>query len=68
VLVGVVVGLGGALTLAPSLGALLFGVGPADPRTFVTTAAALVGIALLAALVPARRAMRVNPIVALRGE
>ena len=67
VLIGVAVGVAGGLALAPYLTTLLFGIGPADVVTFSATAALLIGIALVAALVPARRATRVSPIAALPG-
>jgi ABC-type antimicrobial peptide transport system permease subunit len=47
---------------------LLFGVAPLDPVTFVTAAAVLGGVALLASYLPARRAARVDPVVALAEE
>jgi putative ABC transport system permease protein len=68
VLLGVALGVAGGLVVAPALGSLLFGVRPADPATFAVTVLVLLGVAFLAALVPARRATRVDPIVALRGD
>jgi hypothetical protein len=66
--VGVVVGLVGALLLARVLDSLLFGVSAIDPVTFVATAVVMVGVALLASYVPARRASGVDPVEALAGE
>jgi predicted permease len=67
-LVGVGIGLAASLGAARLVRSLLFGVGTTDPVTFVVVTALLVGVALLACYVPARRAMRVNPIDALRHE
>jgi predicted permease len=67
-LVGVVLGLAGALAAARSLAALLHGVSPSDPLTFTLVPLALVAVALLAGLIPARRAARVDPVTALRSE
>lgn len=66
VLVGVVVGLGGALLLARSMESLLFGVHPSDPITLGAVIALLASTAVLAAYLPARRATRVDPVAALR--
>ncbi|MGH9161618.1 MAG: FtsX-like permease family protein, partial [Vicinamibacteraceae bacterium] len=63
---GIAVGLGVALMLTRVLSALLFGVGPMDPTTYAAVSAALTAVALLATYLPARRASRVDPIVALR--
>ena len=63
---GVVVGLAGALVLAPMAGALLYGVGPTDPASLLAAAALVALVAALAAFVPAARAAKVDPAVALR--
>jgi predicted permease len=65
---GVVLGLLGAWALTRWLGALLFEVQPTDPATFAAIVALLVVVATLASLVPARRAARADPMLALRGE
>jgi ABC-type antimicrobial peptide transport system permease subunit len=65
---GALIGLLGALLLARVLESLLFGVTALDPVTFVATAAVLLGTALLASYLPARRASRVEPVEALAGE
>ena len=65
---GVALGLLGALALTRLMTGLLYGVAPSDPLTFVTVAALLLAVALLACWVPARRAARTDPIVALRDE
>ena len=67
-LVGVAVGALGALLLSRLISSLLWGVGGSDPLTYVVVAAVLSGVTLLASYVPARRASRVNPIVALRDD
>lgn len=65
---GLTLGLGLAWLLASSLRVALFGVEPGDPATFLATAAVLAAVALAACLVPAWRAARVDPLVALRYE
>ena len=66
--IGSVAGLMGALMLTRYLQSLLFGVGPTDPLTFLLVALLLALVALAAAAIPARRAARVNPLVALRSD
>jgi len=68
VAVGVVLGLAGALALTRFLAGQLYGVRPTDPLTFVAVTALLALVALAATWLPARRAARVNPMVALRAE
>jgi len=65
-LIGVAIGVAGSLATARTIQSLLFGVKPTDPLTFIAVAATLVGVAALACYVPARRATKVDPIVALR--
>src|SRR5215472_4836927 len=67
-LAGVIIGLGSAFILMRLMKSLLFGVSPADPLTFVGISAFLCCVALLACYVPARRAMKIDPMSALRCE
>jgi putative ABC transport system permease protein len=67
-LVGLAVGGAAAIPLSELLKGLLFGVEPADPPTIAVSAVLLIGVALAAAWIPARRATAVNPITALRGD
>jgi len=67
-LLGVALGLPLALALARILGAVLFGIAPYDPVTLILSGLTLVGVAVVAAWIPARRAAKVDPMVALRYE
>ena len=67
-LVGVVIGVGSALGLTRLMSSLLYGVKPWDPATILLVAVLLSGVTLLATYLPARRASRVDPMVALRYE
>ena len=68
ILLGIAVGLAGALVLSRTLASFLYHTAPTDPLTFATTALLLGVIACLAVYVPARRATKVDPMVALRYE
>ena len=60
---GIVIGMAGALGLSRYFSSLLYGVKPTDPLTFIAVSALLMGVALLASYIPARRAMKVDPMV-----
>jgi putative ABC transport system permease protein len=66
--IGIVIGIGIALTLTRVMSAFLFGVGPMDPITYAAVAAVLAGMTLVATYLPAYRASRVDPVLALRAE
>jgi predicted permease len=67
-LIGIAIGFAGSLALTRAVDSLLFGVTATDPVTFAAVTFVLVGSALLACYIPARRASRVDPMVALRQE
>jgi predicted permease len=66
--VGLALGIGGALALTRLISTMLFGVRPEDPFTYAVVALLLAGVAFAACYLPARRAMRVDPLIALRYE
>jgi ABC-type antimicrobial peptide transport system permease subunit len=65
---GLVAGIGGAVLVARWIGTLLFEVRARDPLTIAAAVAVVAAIALLASYLPARRAAKVDPLIALRGE
>jgi putative ABC transport system permease protein len=67
-LAGIAVGVGAALMLTRLISSLLFGVSPSDPITLAAVALLLAVVAMIACYIPARRATRVDPNVALRYE
>jgi len=68
VLIGLVIGLAGALGLTGLLASQLYGVTPHDPQVLGAVTVVLLGVGLLASLIPAWRATRVDPVVAMRSE
>jgi hypothetical protein len=66
--IGLAIGIGAALAAARLLSSLLYGIRPDDPATVVVVVAGMTAATLLACYIPARRAMRVNPVIALRYE
>ena len=66
--VGILVGLAGAWALTRLLATMLYGVSPRDPATFLAVAGVLASVAMLATWLPARRAARVDPLLAIRSE
>jgi putative ABC transport system permease protein len=66
--VGLLIGMVGAFVLTPVMGDLLIGVNPRDPAVFLGIVVALVTATLIASWIPARRATRIDPVVALRYE
>ena len=64
--IGVAVGTVGGLAAAPWLGKMLYGMSPRDPLTFVTAGVVMAVVALAASYLPARRATKVDPLVAVR--
>jgi putative ABC transport system permease protein len=68
VLGGIVIGLGGAFALTRLMSSLLFGVSTTDAATFVSVAVGLMLVGVFACYLPARRATRVDPLIALRYE
>jgi predicted permease len=67
-IIGLTLGIGGALAASHLITHLLFGVSATDPITFAGVCVVLAAVALLASYLPARRAMRVDPVIALRAE
>jgi ABC-type antimicrobial peptide transport system permease subunit len=67
-ILGVAIGAGASVAVTPTIAGQLYGVGAIDPATLAVVSSLLVGVAVVASAVPARRAMRVDPVKALRYE
>ena len=67
-LIGISLGLACALGITRLLASELYGISPADPTTFLAAATLMTAVTLLACYIPTRRAMRVDPMVAVRNE
>jgi len=67
-LLGVAIGVADALVLSRIIGSMLYGTGATDPLTYLVVSVTFLVIAMLASYVPARRAARFDPVVALRWE
>jgi putative ABC transport system permease protein len=67
-LLGIVLGLAGAIALTRVMVSLLFEVNPTDPATLIGVALLLAAVAMLACYIPARRALSIDPMTALRRE
>jgi putative ABC transport system permease protein len=68
VLIGTMIGLACAVGVSRSMAGVLYGVRPLDPPTFAGVAGLLIAVAVIACYIPARRATRVDPMVALRNQ
>ena len=66
--IGIAIGIGASLMVTGVMSAFLFGVSPVDPITYAAVAGGLAIVALLATYLPARRATRVDPLLALRAD
>ncbi|MEO6569280.1 MAG: FtsX-like permease family protein [Opitutaceae bacterium] len=66
--IGIVLGLAGAWSASRLVASMLFGLSPTDPATYALVALLLIAVALFAALIPARRAAKIEPMTALRAE
>ena len=66
--VGIALGLAGAFVLSRSMTSLLFGIAPTDPLVYGVVSLVLIAVALMASYLPARRAAKIDPLVALRDE